>query len=191
MLDLIKQDIYHFFLSLFYPKDWVIVCEDQMFCFFSEFINIASILFYNFIEFIILLYTSFSQYKQYMICLIIFNTFSHVLPAFTCASTIGNLWSICLGVDILIPLTFCYLLKSRIFSIISTTFFRFSFSGISFLLILFLKSISPLLTLFTNFSFLFCLALIKCFTKSDGFWYLRIQWRLIFAIVIRCYRLRL
>ena len=26
---------------------------------------------------------------------------SHVLPAFTCASAISNLWSICLGVNIL------------------------------------------------------------------------------------------
>ena len=63
---------------------------------FSEFIkNIVSILFYNFIEFIILLYTflvfSFARYKKYMICLISFNKFSDVLPAFTCASAIGNL----------------------------------------------------------------------------------------------------
>ena len=34
-----------------------------------------------------------------MICLISFN--NDVLPAFTCASTIGNLQSICLGVTIL------------------------------------------------------------------------------------------
>ena len=42
---------------------------------FSEFINIVSILFYNFIEFIILLYTflvtSFSEYKEYMISQVI------------------------------------------------------------------------------------------------------------------------
>ena len=38
-----------------------------------------------------------------MIYLISFNKFSDVLPTFTCASTIGNLWSICLGVNILSP----------------------------------------------------------------------------------------
>ena len=36
-----------------------------------------------------------------MICLISFNKFSDVLPAFTCASAIGNLCSICSGVNIL------------------------------------------------------------------------------------------
>ena len=53
-----------------------------------------SLLFYNFIEFIILfhtiLVTSFSRYKEYMIYRISFNKFSDVLPAFTCASAIGN-----------------------------------------------------------------------------------------------------
>ena len=62
---------------------------------FSGLINIVFILFYNFIEFIILLYTflvtSFFRYKEYMICLISFSKFSDVLLAFTCASTIGNL----------------------------------------------------------------------------------------------------
>ena len=62
---------------------------------FSEFINMVSILFYNFIEFIILLdtflVTSFYQYKEYIICLISFSKFSDVLPAFTCARVIGNL----------------------------------------------------------------------------------------------------
>ena len=61
-------------------------------------------LFYNFIEFIILLYNflviSFAQHKEYMICLISFSKFSDVLPAFTPASAIGNLLSTCLGVDI-------------------------------------------------------------------------------------------
>ena len=61
---------------------------------FLECINIISILFYNFTEFIILLYTflvtSFAQYKEYMIYLIGFSKFSEVLPAFTCASAIGN-----------------------------------------------------------------------------------------------------
>ena len=52
-------------------------------------------LFYNFYEFIIMLYTflviSFAQYKEYVICLISCNKFSDVLPAFTCARAIGNL----------------------------------------------------------------------------------------------------
>ena len=62
---------------------------------FSQFINIVSILFYNFIEFIILLYTflviSFCRYKEYIICLISFSKFSDVLPAFSCTRAIGNL----------------------------------------------------------------------------------------------------
>ena len=41
-----------------------------------------------------------------MICLILFDKFSDVLPTFTCASAIGNLCSICLGVNILRPLPF-------------------------------------------------------------------------------------
>ena len=36
-----------------------------------------------------------------MIFVISFNRFSDVLPAFTCANAIGNLCSICLGVNIL------------------------------------------------------------------------------------------
>ena len=36
-----------------------------------------------------------------MICWISFSKFSYVFPAFTCASAIGNLCSICLGVNIL------------------------------------------------------------------------------------------
>ena len=42
-----------------------------------------------------LLYTflviSFDQQEENMICLISLNKFSDVLPAFTCASAIGNL----------------------------------------------------------------------------------------------------
>ena len=66
-----------------------------------------------------------------MIFLISFSKFSNVLLAFSCASVIGNLY-ICLGVNILIPLPFCCLLKSRILSTISTILFGFSFPGISF-----------------------------------------------------------
>ena len=52
-------------------------------------------MFYNFIEFIILLYAFlviyFVRYKDYMIFLISFSKFSDVLPAFTYASTKVNL----------------------------------------------------------------------------------------------------
>ena len=75
--------------------------------FFLEFMNTVSILFHNFIEFIILLYSFlviyFSWYKEYMIWRISCRKFSGVLPAFSCASAIGNYWSICLGVNILSP----------------------------------------------------------------------------------------
>ena len=74
---------------------------------FPEFINIVSILFYNFIEYIILLHTflviPFAPYKEYIVCLVSLSKFSDVLPAFTCASSIHNLWSICLRVSILSP----------------------------------------------------------------------------------------
>ena len=46
---------------------------------------------------------SFAQYKEYVICLISFSKFSDVLLAFTCARAIGNVWSICLGVNIFKP----------------------------------------------------------------------------------------
>ena len=38
-----------------------------------------------------------------MICLILFSSFSDVLPTFTCGSAIGNPCGICLVVDILSP----------------------------------------------------------------------------------------
>ena len=82
---------------------------------FSEFTNLVSILFYNFIEFIILLYTFlvilFAQYKEYIIWWITFINFSDVLLAFTCASAIGDLWRICLGVNILSLLTSMLFIK--------------------------------------------------------------------------------
>ena len=40
-------------------------------------------------------------YKEETICLISFNTLSKLLPVLTCARAIGNLWSICLGANIL------------------------------------------------------------------------------------------
>ena len=72
---------------------------------FSELINMPSILYCTFTKFTILSYTflltSFARYKEYMICWISYCELSDVLPAFTCARTIENLWSNCLGVNIL------------------------------------------------------------------------------------------
>ena len=53
---MIKHYIYHLSLSLYYLKDRVIVYRVQIFYCFQ---NIVSILYYEFIEFIILLYTAF------------------------------------------------------------------------------------------------------------------------------------
>ena len=54
-----------------------------------------------------LLYTflaiSFDWYKELTICPISFNKLSGLLPAFTYAKAIGNLWSIDLEVNILSP----------------------------------------------------------------------------------------
>ena len=77
---------------------------------FTKFINKIYILFYDFIEFIIPLYTllvtSFDRCKEDMICLILFSNFLDAVAAFICAKAIGNLWSIYLGVYILIPFQF-------------------------------------------------------------------------------------
>ena len=64
-----------------------------------------SILLYNFIKFIMLLYVflviSFARYREYIICLISLSKFSDVLPVFTFSRAIGNLWNICLVLNIL------------------------------------------------------------------------------------------
>ena len=74
---------------------------------FLEFINIVPILFYNFIEFIILLYTFLviflARFKECMIWRILSSKFSDVLPTVTCARAIGSFWSIYWGVPILSP----------------------------------------------------------------------------------------
>ena len=60
-----------------------------------------------------LLYTffvvSFDWYKEYTICPISLNRLSELLPAFTCARAVGNLWSVCFGVNILSPVP-CFVL---------------------------------------------------------------------------------
>ena len=67
----------------------------------SELVNKVSN-FYICIDLIMLLYTflviSFGWFKEQAICLILFNKRSELLPDFTCARAIDNLWSICLGV---------------------------------------------------------------------------------------------
>ena len=50
--------------------------------------------------FLHLLVIPFAQYKEYMICVTSFSKCLDALPAFTCVKAIGNLWSICLGVNI-------------------------------------------------------------------------------------------
>ena len=87
-----------------------------------------------------------------------------------CASTIGNFWSICLGVNVFIPLPFFCLLKSRIFQRYWVRFFLFSFSGLFLLLIKFLNSISPALIYFLSSSFLISSLSYKLFAKYDGVW---------------------
>ena len=57
---------------------------------------------------IILMYTflviSVARYKEYMICMISSNKIFRCITCFDlCASAIGNLWGICLGVNILRP----------------------------------------------------------------------------------------
>ena len=98
-----KHYIYLFSLSLLYLKDskW-----GSAALLFPELMNIVLILFYNLVVFIILLYTFLVTlfFETFcLICVTSFSKFSDVLPAFTCASAIGNLWSICLGVNILNP----------------------------------------------------------------------------------------
>ena len=46
----------------------------------------------------------FGWYREQTICLISFNKLCELLIAFTCARAIGNLWSICLRVNILSPI---------------------------------------------------------------------------------------
>ena len=68
---------------------------------FSEFINIVSILFYMFIEFILLLYTflviSFARYRFHLADFQMYYLLLLAQFVFTCA--IGSIWSIYLGVN--------------------------------------------------------------------------------------------
>ena len=78
----------------------------QIFYYFQNLeIQYLLFMYYTFVEFIMSLYNIlinyFAWYKAYMIWRTSFNKFSDVLPAFTRASAIGNLWNICLGANFL------------------------------------------------------------------------------------------
>ena len=72
---------------------------------FLEFVNIVSILFYNFIEFIILLHTFlvffFLDPKNKWFDRFHLVSFSDLLSDFPCATAISNLWSVCLEINTL------------------------------------------------------------------------------------------
>ena len=102
---MIKQHIYDFLLKFILSVRLRNSLWGSDVLLFLEFINIVFILFYNFVEFIMLFYTIleiyFAWYKEYMIWRISFSKCSDILPVFTLASAIGNLWSIWLGVSVL------------------------------------------------------------------------------------------
>ena len=79
------------FLSLLFK----LILSVRIKCFTILRIHKYGILFYNFIEFLMSLYTflviSFARYRECRICLISFSKFSDVLPAFTCAKAIDDL----------------------------------------------------------------------------------------------------
>ena len=78
---------------------------------------IVSILLYNFIDFIDILFLviSFDRYKRYMIWKISLRKVADVLPAFTFAKAIGNLCSIGLGVNIFESSNFLLFIKIKDF----------------------------------------------------------------------------
>ena len=120
-------------------------------------------LFYNFIGFIILLYTFFvtssSQYREYM------------TDVFHLVSAISDLWSICLGINIFIPLPFCCLLRSRtlikdiVCFVCSFIFWNFFSNNSLFKINQVIINIIYWLLIFV------LLALIKSFAKNDRLWY--------------------
>ena len=101
MLRFDKATYLSFFFTFILSKSLSNSLRGSYVLLFSEFINIVSILFYNFIEFTIYVAFSLARYKEYFIWWISFSKLSDVLPAFTCVGAISNLWSKCLGVNIL------------------------------------------------------------------------------------------
>ena len=61
------------------------------------------------------------------ICLISFNEFSKLLPAFTYARAIGNLWIICLQVNILSPVR-SFIEVDNILPVLSVSFRSLDYS---------------------------------------------------------------
>ena len=135
-------------------------------------------MFYNFIEFIILLlitlYISFARYREYIICMSSFSKFPDVLPAFSYASAIDNLWSICLDVNILKSLPYFALYLASDSKRISKFFSLKSFELKSFE---FLWTFCITLIWYFDFDFLFPffillafdLKLIRSFNTYFGF----------------------
>ena len=109
-----RETYYHIFKSILSGRFSNSLCKSDVLL-FLEFINVVSILFYSFIELIILLYTFLvifllcTKNKGYIIWLILLSKLSDVLPAFSCASAIGNLWIIWLRVNILSPFLYFFL----------------------------------------------------------------------------------
>ena len=129
---------------------------------FLEFINILSILFYNFIELIILLYTflviSLAQHKEYIIWWI---SFFLVFICLTCFYLCKCFWKSlkhlfrCYYLEFkgdFVP--FRSLFKSMMFSTIPIILSGFSALRISFLLKEFLKLLNEPLTLFSALLYL-------------------------------------
>ena len=94
--DSIKKHIYCSFLYLFYLKSWIIVYENQMFCYESDVLLIfrSQFLLVN---------------MKNIIWQISWRKFSDVLPAFTGTSATCSLRNICLGVKswVLFHVLFC------------------------------------------------------------------------------------
>ena len=100
---MIREHIYHLFFKFILSEILSNSLAGSDVLLFSEFMNIDSVLYYGFIKFIKLWYTFlitfFVWHREYMIWRVSFWKFLNVLPAIICASAIGNLWSICLGVN--------------------------------------------------------------------------------------------
>ena len=103
-----------------------------------------------------------------MICMISFNKFWDVLPTFTCSRAIDNLWSICLGVNIL-RLEWSETL-SRVRSETFTTRPKFKNMYLKFLLEMFCSQKHQELFSLPSKSAYKCMQSIFCFCFLSGIW---------------------
>ena len=137
---------------------------------FTTFINILSFLYYDCIEFIVLLHSFlvilFSYYTESIVLWVSFSKFPVVLTAFTCERAVHSLWNICLGVNILRFLHFCCFLNSKIFSAVSIPLRDFHF----LLLTTLFQTISASLTWYTVCSLFGSLSFYNFFAKNDEWW---------------------